>query len=304
MKELSESHDVIGIDNFKHNVDPRALNGFSHKAQYEKVKYADCAVNFETASNFKDLDTIIHLAATINVDYSVEEPWQSLYNNIVGTLNVVETCRKWDLKLIFASTCEVYGSNVDPTKPQAENHPLRPFSPYGASKLAGEKICESYHDTYKMQINVLRPFNIFGAFQRGVSYGAAIAIFTRRILEGRPPQIFGDGQQTRDYTYIPDIVEAYKIALEKDFEGNPVNFGSGREITINELANVISKLCGRPDIVPEHIEPRVRELRRSWADSTKATTLFGYKPKFTFEEAIADYINWIEWGNAACRLKS
>ena len=296
MKGLSEEHEVFGIDNFKHNVDPKELDE-EHKKLYEQIKYADCAVNFETAANFTDLDAIIHLAATINVDYSVEEPWQSLYNNAVGTLNTVEACRKWDLKLVFASTCEVYGSNVHPAKPQGEDHPLRPFSPYGASKLAGEKICESYYDTYKMKINVMRPFNIFGPYQRGVSYGAVIAIFTKRILQGLHPQIFGDGNQTRDYTYIPDVVDAYKIALERDFGGTAVNFGSGHEIAINELAEIVARLCGRPDLTAEHVEPRIRELRRSWADSSIANAKFDWHPAFSFEKGIQDYIKWIKWRN-------
>jgi len=291
MTMLSGKNEVIGVDNFKHNVDPRYLED-QHLFCYHAIKYADCAVNFETAANFKDLDAIVHLAATINVDYSVEEPWQSLYNNIIGTLNVAETCRKHDLKMIHASTCEVYGSNVDERKPQAEDHPLRPFSPYGASKLAGEKICESYTDTYGMKINVLRPFNIFGTYQRGSSYGAAISIFTNRVLAGEPPEIFGDGYQTRDYTYIPDILQAYNIALKRDFGGKPVNFGSGREVTINELASTICKLCGRADIEPVHVKPRVRELRRSWCDDGRARIEFGYKPVYFLEKGLEEFIKW------------
>jgi len=290
-KAFSVDHEVIGIDNFKHSVDPALLSD-EHRVLYEEVKYGDCALNFETAVDLKDVDTVIHLAATINVDYSVEEPWQSVYNNTIGVLNVVEACRKWDKPLVFASTCEVFGSNVDPQKPQSETHPLRPFSPYGASKLAGEKICESYHDTYGMKINVLRPFNIFGPYQRSSSYGAAIAIFTQRALRGLQPQIFGDGEQTRDYTYVPDVVQAYNIALERDFEGNPVNFGTGREVTVNELASLICKLCGRPELVPEHIEPRIRELRRSWCDSTVAKTKFGFSPQFTLENGLEKYVEW------------
>ena len=292
IKALSESHEVFSIDNFKHSVDPSLLND-EYKDLQRQVKYGDCALNFETAVNLKDIEAVIHFAATINVDYSVEEPWQSVYNNAIGVLNVVEACRKWDLKLIFASTCEIYGSIVEPTKPQSEEHPQRPFSPYGASKLAGEKICESYHDTYGMKINVLRPFNIFGPFQRSSSYGAAIAIFTDRALQGLPPQIFGDGFQTRDYTYVPDVVEAYRIALEKDFGGEPVNFGTGREITVNELAELVCTACGRPNLVPEHVAPRKRELRRSWCDFSKAIAKFGFKPKFTFEDGLKAYIKWV-----------
>lgn len=292
MATLAQKHEVFGIDNFKHNVDPKIL-AEPYKIQYERIKYADCAVNFETASSFKDLDAIIHLAAIINVDYSVEEPWQSLFNNIVGTLNVVETCRKWDLDMIHASTCEVYGSNISLKLPQSENHPLRPFSPYGASKLAGEKICESYTDTYGMKINILRPFNIFGSYQREISYGAAIAIFTNRVLSGDPPQIFGDGEQTRDYTYVPDIIQAYEIALEKDFGGTPVNFGSGQEVTINYLANLICELCGRSDLIPEHVAPRVKELRRSWCDVTRSYQ-FGYKPQYSLEQGLKEYVEWIK----------
>lgn len=289
-----KGYEVIGVDNFQHPV-----KGW-HKVCKKVITwditnmYKITVEGLETvAVPFQeDFDAVIHLAATISVDYSFEEPWSSLYNNIMGTLNMLELCRLKDAKMVYASSCEVYGSSQYGDKPMDEKHPINPASPYGFSKYIGELLCKSYYETYGLKVNIMRPFNIFGPYQREDDYGGVIAKFTRRVLNGLPPEIYGDGEQTRDYTYVEDIATAYELALKTDFKGEPINFGSGREISVNELAKLVIELCGRKDIKPVHVKPRPIEVRRSWCDASKAFSLLGWKPKISFEEGLKRYVNW------------
>lgn len=249
----------------------------------------------------KDCEAIVHLAATISVNLSVEQPEMAVRNNIEGILNVLEVCRKHDLKMVFASSCEVYGSNVHLNEPIDEKHPLKPQSPYGASKLAGEHLCQTYRKIYGLQINITRCFNFFGPLQREDDYGAAIAIFTRHILNGEAPIVFGDGRQTRDYTFIDDIVRAYDIAINNDFGDQPVNFCSGRETSINQLANHIIAICGT-NLICKYGPAREWELRRSWGNPSRALREFGWKPEVSLEEGLRKYVEWYKETHKICSL--
>jgi UDP-glucose 4-epimerase len=287
-----KGYEVTGIDNFMFPIrDWHKICG--------NIIYWDVAGKFSaeggvfSALPFKErFDCLIHLAAQISVDYSLEEPWSSLHNNIVGTLNMLEYCRLTDTPMIYASSCEVLGSNQYPDRPMDESHPCNPASPYGYSKLIGELLCKSYYKTYGLKVNIMRPFNIYGPHQRESDYGGAIAKFTRRALNNQPPEIYGDGMQTRDYVYIDDIVRAYELAVNADFKGEPINFGSGREVTINELAELILKLTGRTGLKPVHVKPRPNEVRRSWCNPKRARELLGWEPKVTLEEGLRRYVEW------------
>jgi UDP-glucose 4-epimerase len=236
-------------------------------------------------------DVIVHLAATINVDFSVKSPQETVSNNILGILNVLEACRKHDLSLVFASTCEVYGSDKDLPEPIKETHPFNPQSPYGASKMAGEILCQTYRKTYGLNVNITRCFNFFGPYQREDDYGAVIAIFIRRCLSGQWPIVFGDGYQTRDYTFVDDIVRAYEIAINNDFGYLPVNFCSGKETTINDLADSIIQICNA-NVKRKYGPARRTEVRRSWGDPSRALREFGWKPEISLEEGLRKYVEW------------
>jgi len=290
---LEHGYSVEGVDNYAHpiadlswhpkkplDIDVSKPDWYRH----EHIKYFAKAF-------VENCDVVVHLAATISVNLSVEQPEMAVRNNIEGILNVLEACRKNDLKMVFASSCEVYGSNTYPDRPIDEKHPLKPQSPYGASKLAGELLCQTYRKTYGLQINITRCFNFFGPYQREDDYGAAIAIFTRRILKGEPPIVFGDGRQTRDYTYIDDIVRAYDIAINNDFGDQPVNFCSGKETSINQLADLIKGICF-VDMKREYGPARRWELRRSWGDPSRALREFGWKPEISLEEGLRRYVEW------------
>ena len=239
----------------------------------------------------RDVNVIFHLAAQIHVDRSIVEPKLTYEVNVLGTQNILEVARMYDVeKIIYASTSEVYGSTL--YAPMDERHPLNAPHPYGASKIAADRMCYSYIQTYGMDICIMRPFNIYGPKQKDSGYGGAISLFTKRVLSNMPPVIYGDGEQTRDYTYVDDIVRAYDMILnyEKRID-KPINFGTINEIKILDLANLIIKLCDK-DIKPVHVEPRPGEVKRLVADASKAKELLGWKPKYTIEEGLKKFIDW------------
>ena len=286
---LEHGYSVEGVDNYAHPIADLAM----HPKKPLDIDVAGEA--WQTDHRLKDFvsgcDVIVHLAATISVNLSVEKPELAVRNNILGVLNVLEACRKNDLKMVYASSCEVYGSNQYAAVPMNERHPLNPQSPYGASKLAGEFLCRTYRKIYGLQVNVTRCFNFFGEMQREDDYGAAIAIFTRRCLNGESPVVFGDGYQTRDYTYISDIVRAYDIAINNDFGDQPVNFCSGKETSINRLADLIIKISGA-NLKREYGPARKWELRRSWGNASQALREYGWKPEISLEEGLRKYVEW------------
>jgi UDP-glucose 4-epimerase len=174
-----------------------------------------------------------------------------------------------------------------------ESHPLNPSSPYAASKVAADRLAYSYWKTYGMNVAILRLFNTFGPRQKSSGYGGVISIFMERVAAGMPPVIYGDGLQTRDYLYIEDAVDAYELIIgAKAVAGQPINFGTGTETTILEIAGKICKTLGRPDLKPIHIEPRPGEVRRLVCDSSLAKKKLGFKPKFTLDQGIKAYSKW------------
>jgi len=241
----------------------------------------------------RDVDAVIHLAAQIHVDRSVVEPRLTYEVNVLGTLNVLEVARTYDVKkVIHASTSEVYGSSE--YSPMNEKHPLNAPHPYGASKIAADRLCYSYIHTYGMDVSIARCFNIYGPRQRDIGYGGVISIFTRRILNNKPPVIYGDGLQTRDYTYIADTVKAYDSILKHDKPlKEPINFGTGKEFTILELAHMILELCGKNGTLkPVHVQPRIGEVRRLIADASRAKELLGWEAKYDIRDGIRSFIEW------------
>jgi UDP-glucose 4-epimerase len=240
----------------------------------------------------KDVDVVFHLAAQIHVDRSIVEPRLTYEINVLGTQNILEVSRMYDVeRIIHASTSEVYGSSI--YAPMDEKHPLNAAHPYGASKVASDRLCFAYNMTYGMNIFVIRPFNIFGPKQKDSGYGGVISMFTRRVLADQPPIIYGDGQQSRDYTYVDDIVRAYDLILNYEGQMNePINFGTGKEIKILDLANFIISICGKQDkLRPVHVEERPGEVQRLISDITLARKM-GWKPMYSIEEGLKTYIDW------------
>src|SRR4030042_7195276 len=295
-KYTQEGHTVICLDNF---MSGNLLN-IKHLLNYHHFKLIKGDIrDFGLLEKImRDIDVVFHLAAQVHVDRSYIEPRLTYDVNVMGTQNILEAARLYDAKkIIYASTSEVYGSALH--VPIEEKHPLNAPHPYGASKIAADRMCYAYIQTYGMNIAIVRPFNIFGPRQRDVGYGGGISIFTRRILNNVPPIIYGDGQQTRDYTYIEDIVRAYDLVLKHNEPvTEPINFGSGRELSILDLANMIIDLCGKKgDIRPVHVEPRIGEVKRLIADATKAREILGWEPTYPLEKGIKGFV---QIGRASC----
>lgn len=234
----------------------------------------------------KDADVIVHLAAAINVDWSLVVPDLTFDINVGGTLNVLETARLLDKKVVFASSSEVYGASQTENGID-ENHSLDGHSPYAASKIAGDRMCKAWRDSYGLDINIVRCFNTFGPWQGNDGYGAVVAKFTRQALAHKPMTVFGTGEQTRDFLYIDDAVQAYLLALTTTWD-RPVNFGSGNTVSVLSIAKTISSELGG---VFQFGPARPGEVTVLRANIDRARSL-GWSPKVEFVDGLRRYIAW------------
>jgi UDP-glucose 4-epimerase len=290
-KYTKEGHTVLCLDNFMSG----NLMNVRHLLDFRNFKLVKGDIrDYDLLDKImRDVEVVFHLAAQVHVDRSYIEPRLTWEVNVMGTQNILEIARLHDArKVIYASSSEVYGSAQ--YVPIDEKHPLDAPHPYGASKVAADRMCHAYTQTYGMDIATMRLFNIFGPHQRDLGYGGVISIFARRVLTGMPPVIYGDGSQSRDYTYIADAVRAYDLVLNhKEPVTEPVNFGSGKDVTITDLANQVIAACGKSDVMkPVHVAPRIGEVNRLIADSSKAKELFGWQPEYGLKEGLAAFIDW------------
>lgn len=244
----------------------------------------------------RDIDVIIHLAAIINVDESYYNPERTYEVNVIGTQNLLNFARDYNIKkFVYASSSEVYGSCVD-NKPMSEEHPLNPPHNYGVSKLAADRMCFAYRISYHMDVRVVRSFNLYGPKQSKEIYGGVIAKFSDKILSGRSPVIFGNGNQTRDYLYVKDIVDAYILVMNYEGELNePLNFGTGKDYSIKFIAEKLIDLYGKKDTVKiEYVSARIGEVHQLVADFSKAKKLLGWTPKYDIEKGLNEYTKWFK----------
>jgi UDP-glucose 4-epimerase len=291
-KYVNEGNVVYAVDNLM-NGNLNNIRTLLHKKNFKFI-HDDIRRDELYKTLPSNLDAIIHLAAQIHVDRSIVNPEETFKINVDGTQKILEFARMHDVKkILHASTSEVYGSAQ--YAPMDERHPLSARHPYGVSKVAADRLCFTYNETYDLGVDIIRCFNLFGPRQKDTGYGGVIAIFINRVLQGKPPIIYGDGTQTRDYMFITDAVEAYDAVLKSD--GSPcregVNFGSGREISINDIANLVIKDIG-VEIKPIHIEPRPVEVQRLFAEISKSKELLSFKTKVEFEQGLSLLIDWYE----------
>jgi UDP-glucose 4-epimerase len=239
---------------------------------------------------FQGVDCVFHLAAIPSVPRSLENPLACHEVNITGTLNVLLAAKDNEVKkIIYASSSSVYGDT--PTLPKKEDMLPSPQSPYAVAKLCGEYYCRVFEQVYHLPTVCLRYFNVYGLRQDPDSeYAAVIPKFIRRALNGNPPIIFGDGEQTRDFTYVKDAVKATILAAETEVTG-VYNVGSGNRVTINELAKLILSLIGR-DLQPILQEPRPGDIRHSLADISKMKAL-GYNPNYSLRDGLKETISYL-----------
>jgi UDP-glucose 4-epimerase len=253
---------------------------------------ADVRDTQRLADLMRGVDIVFHLAC-LGVRHSIHLPQENHEVNATATLKLLSLARAAGVKrFVYVSSSEVYGTAH--WVPMTEEHPTFPMTVYGASKLAGECYTRAYYRTYGYPTVVVRPFNTYGprCHHEGDS-GEVIPRFLLRCLAGRPMVVFGDGTQTRDFTYVSDIARGILMAgFADDAVGETINLGSGHEIAINEVAREIAAVVGRPDAVVIHDAPRPGDVLRLCADTTKARQLLGFEPQVTLREGLSRLRDW------------
>jgi UDP-glucose 4-epimerase len=253
---------------------------------------ADLAETKNLLQFLKGVDYVIHQAAIPSVPKSILDPLKSHHANVNGTLSLLLACRDAGVKrLVYASSSSLYGDS--PTLPKHEGMMPNPLSPYGAQKLFAEMYCQIFTKAYGLETVSLRYFNVFGPRQDSTSqYSGVLALFIPAVLQGRRPTIYGDGLQSRDFTYVQNVVEANLLACTVPGVGGQVfNVACGDRITVNSMLHQINKIVG-VDISPVYAEPRSGDIKHSQADITRAREHLGFEPKVSFEEGLRATVEW------------
>lgn len=280
---LDRGYDVRGVDNFEtgrtQNLDPlRATSEFT----FHEEDIRDATRMAELTDG---VEYVFHQAAVPSVPRSVEDPVTSTDANCTGTATVLNAARKSDVDtVVVASSSSVYGSTE--RLPKVETMHSRPESPYALSKYYTETLALQFSDLYGIDTAALRYFNIFGPRQDpNGEYAAVIPKFIDVMLNGNRPVIYGDGEQSRDFTFIENAIQANILAAETDVTGEAFNVGCGGRVTINELVETLNDVLGT-DLVPRYDSPRPGDVRHSHADISKARELLGYEPTVGFTEGL------------------
>jgi len=282
---LRAGHFVRVLDNFSTG----SMDNIVDVARDVEIVVGDVRDYSVVEKCVRGVDVVIHLAALIDVAESIERPDLYFEVNVIGTHNIAKACRGVNV-LIFASSSSVYG---DPLKiPIPEDHLLSPRSPYAASKVAGEALIQAFSSIYGYRPIILRIFNVYGPKQSR-AYAGVVIEFIRRVLRREPPIIYGDGEQTRDFIHISDVIDAIMKAMSIERARGVFNIGSGKAVTINQLAKLILKTLNREDLKPVYAPPRPGDIKHSIADITKSRKILGFEPKISLEEGIKTLINVI-----------
>jgi UDP-glucose 4-epimerase len=279
----------------------RVLDDFStglrenlaHVAPAPEVIDGDVADAAAVGRAVQGAEVVFHLAALASVQKSVEAPAETHRVCATGALTVLDAARRHGVRrVVYAASSSAYG--LPQGDVQTEDEPLRPLSPYAAAKLAGELYCQAFTESFGLETVRLRFFNIFGPRQRADSpYSGVIALFAAALAAGRTPTVFGDGLQTRDFTYVTDVVQALTRAAEApNVSGQVYNIGAGRNVSLLDLIVALNRLLG-VNVVPRHDPPRVGDVRHSRADVSRARRDLGYEPRVAFEDGLAETLRWL-----------
>ncbi len=290
---LDQGHQVVGIDNLDPVYDLRIKrwrldrltprDGFS---LYEE-SICDQSALKRLVEDHPKIAGIINLAAKAGVRDSVIDPWSYYDTNLTGTLNLLELSRHYQIpKFVLASTSSIYGANAPYPTPETTESSF-PLQPYAASKKAAETLCYSYHYLYGTDVTVVRYFTVYGPAGRP---GMSMFRFTRWISEGEEVKVFGDGTQTRGFTYLDDIARG-TIAALKPLGYEIINLGGHESISINDLIKKFEQAIGKEALIA-HFPAHPADMSASWADVSKARRLLGWEPRVGLEEGIRQVINW------------
>lgn len=287
---LAEDNHVIIIDDFSSG---ERENIAHHEGKKNiSIVTGDIRCQSLVSDITRNIDIVYHLAVRC-LRESIKNPEITHEVNVTGSLNLLKASLENSVKrFVYVSSSEVYGTAR--YVPMDEMHPCEPITVYGASKLAGELYTLAFQKTYGFASIVVRPFNTYGPREHlhGV-YGEVIPRFVLRILHDKPPVIFGDGTQTRDFTYVSDTVKGIIMASESDvLVGQTVNIARGQEVSVHELARIISEKLGKNTIAPVYEQNRPGDVMRHFADISKARRLLGFQPEIDIQRGIRKYIDW------------
>ena len=276
-KLVDKEYDVIVVD----NLSTGKLGNVNPNATFYCMNISCNSLN--RIFSEENPQYVIHLAAQVSVPNSFKKPITDCTSNIVGTVNLLECCRKYGIeKIVYSSSAAVYGEPQ--YLPLDEKHQISPQSNYGISKYTAESYIKLYQHLYGLNYTVLRYANVYGPRQEAVAEGGVIAVFTERILSNRPPIIFGTGNQTRDFVFVDDVVEANILALTRA-DNKTLNISTNTSTSINELAEKIKNLKDT-EVSPQHSQSMPGDIFTSVLDNSKARQYLGWTPRFSLEEGL------------------
>jgi UDP-glucose 4-epimerase len=260
----------------------------------DKIEFiqADMGDSEVAQSALKDIDVVLHQGALPSVPVSVDNPAATHQHCINATFTLLLAARDAGVKrFVYAASSSAYGDS--PTSPKVETMQTSPLSPYAVAKLTGEYYCSVFYNIYGLQTISLRYFNVFGPYQDPASqYAAAIPAFVTAILKDESPTIYGDGEQSRDFTYIDNVVHANLLAARANqTKGEVINIACGQAVTVNEIIDMINTLLGK-NVKPKYTDPRPGDVKHSLADITAAQKLINFKPLVSFHEGLKKAIDW------------
>jgi nucleoside-diphosphate-sugar epimerase len=285
---VRRGHNVVALDDLSSGK-AQNLDGAKGKVELLQHSITDLERLREAC---RGVDYVIHLGARTSVPRSVKDPIGTNRVNVDGTLNVLVAARDANVKrVVFAGSSSVYGDT--PTLPKSEKMAPTPISPYGVSKMVGEVYGQVFQRVYGLEFVSLRYFNVFGPRQDpGSPYSGVLSLFNAAVLEGTQPTVYGDGEQSRDFTYIRNVVEANLLACEaKRAAGLAINIGTGGRYTLNRTLALLEKVTGRT-AKAKYAPPRPGDIRDSQADISRARDVLGYNPLVGFEEGLKHTWEW------------
>jgi UDP-glucose 4-epimerase len=287
---LARGHSVLPIDSLVAG-DVTNLDEFAGQPGLLPFEQGDVRDAASCRRWTGQVDAVAHLAASISVQDSIDDPATTFENDVVGTFQILEGARASGARVLFMSTCMVYDRASSPAG-IAETDPTKPASPYAAAKLSGEALTLSYWHAYGLPTTVVRPFNTYGPFQRSVGEGGVVAIFTRLSLLGEPLRIYGDGTQTRDLLYASDCARfVCDTLLSDEATGRILNAGTGADVSVNDLAAAIEPDASRVVHV-EHIHPQ-SEIAVLRCDAREAERVLGWRPEIPLDEGLRRVRSWM-----------
>jgi len=286
--ELLDDNQIVIVD----NLSTGNLNNINNP-NHENLKIIKEDIrNVDLDEVTSDIDYIFHLAAMASVPLSIDKPVECNDINLNATVNLLKSAVDNNVKkIVFSSSSSVYGENKN--MPLKESEPLMPMSPYAASKASCELYLRSFYDSYGLNYTVLRYFNVFGPGQdKNSQYAAVIPNFISAMLEGNQPEIYGDGEQTRDFVFVKDIIQANINAAKSDYNG-VINIASGKKLSINQLFDIVKRTLGS-DLEPKYLPKRAGDIKHSLADTSTMEKINFEIDHNNFEKQLEETINWFK----------